>query len=108
MKHSAFRVYAAIVIATAAAACSDNNNPSQPSNNLTASVAAPRAVSPGSDVVIKNGEQPITLVVQNAISTQSAATTYTFEVATDSGFASKVQSKDGVAQGSGGQTAVKL
>jgi hypothetical protein len=109
MKHSAFRVYAAIAIAAAAAACSDNNSsPSQPSSSLTASVAAPRAVSPGSDIVIKNGDQPVTLVVQNAASTQSAATTYTFEVATDSGFASKVQSKDGVAQGSGGQTAVKL
>jgi len=108
MKHSAFCVYAAIVMAVSAAACSDNNSPSQPSSNLTASVAAPRAISPGSDVVIKNSDQPVTLVIQNAVSTQSSATTYTFEVATDSGFASKVQSKDGVAQGSGGQTAVKL
>src|SRR5262249_28170683 len=97
-----------IAIAAAAVACSDNNsNPSQPSNDLTASVAAPRAVSPGGDVVIRNTDQPVTLVVQNAVSTQSAATTYTFEVATDSAFASKVQTKDGVTQGSG-QTAVRL
>jgi len=101
-------VYTAIAIAASAAACSDNNsNPAQPSSNLTASVAAPRPVSPASDVVIRNGDQPVTLIVQNAASTQSAATTYTFEVATDAAFASKVQTKDGVTQGSG-QTAVRL
>jgi hypothetical protein len=33
---------------------------------------------------------------------------YTFEVASDSGFASKVQTKDNVPAGSGGQTVVKL
>jgi hypothetical protein len=103
-------VYAALAFSVSAVGCSDNNsNPATPSgsSSLTASVAAPRAVSPAGDAVIKNGDQPVTLVVQNAVSTQ-ATSTYTFEVATDSAFAAKVQVKDGVAQGSGGQTAVKL
>jgi hypothetical protein len=51
-------------------------------------------------------DQPVTLSTANAVSTQGAAT-YTFEVATDSGFSNKVQTKADVAEGSG-QTSVKL
>jgi len=50
-----------------------------------------------------NNSGSYTLVVTNAVSTQSG-TTYAFEVATDAGFASKVQTKDNIAEGSGGQT----
>ena len=50
----------------------------------------------------------MTLTVQNAIVTKTGGTTYTFEVATDAAFTAKVQTKDGVAEGSGGQTSVKL
>jgi len=107
MKYSVFGVYLAAVL-TATAACSDN--PAQPSSgnsSLTASVAAPRPVSPANAAQIRNADQPATLVVQNAVSTQTGAT-YTFEVASDAAFATKVQTKDGIAEGSGGQTAVKL
>ena len=109
MKKPVFRVYIALALSAAAAGCSDNNsNPATPSgSSLTASVVAPRGVSPVSDALIKNSEQPVTLTVENAVSTQPGSTTYTFEVATDSGFASKVQTKDNVTQGSG-QTAVRL
>jgi len=110
MKKAVVGVYVALVLSAAAAGCSDNNsNPATPSgSSLTASVAAPRGVSPVGDALVKYGDQPVTLTVQNAVSTQPGATTYTFEVATDSGFASKVQTKDNVAEGSGGQTAVRL
>ena len=50
----------------------------------------------------------MTLVVQNAVVTKPGGTTYTFEVATDLAFASKVQTKDAVAEGTGGQTSVRL
>ena len=105
MRYPAFGVYAAALLATTVA-CSDNSQPSSPSG-VTASVAAPRPVSPANTSQIKNVDQPATLVVQNAVSTQTGAT-YTFEVATDPGFAAKVQIKDTVAEGSGGQTTVKL
>jgi hypothetical protein len=105
MKYSAFGVYAFTLLATTVA-CSDNSQPSSPSG-VTASVAAPRPVSPANTSQIRNVDQPATLVVQNAVSTQTG-TTYTFEVATDPGFAAKVQIKDGVSEGSGGQTTVKL
>jgi hypothetical protein len=99
-----------LALAFGATACSDNNSsPTTPSGSgLTASIVAPRGISPAADAFIKNGDQPVTLTVQNAVTTQSGDTVYTFEVATDSGFASKVQTKDNVAQGSGGQTAVRL
>src|SRR5471030_201180 len=48
--------------------------------------------------------QPITLVVQNAVASK-AGTTYIFEVAADVAF-TKVQTKDGIAEGSSGQTSV--
>ena len=50
----------------------------------------------------------MTLTVLNAVVTKPGGTTYTFEVATDAAFTAKVQTKDGVAEGSGGQTSVKL
>lgn len=104
MKYSVFGVYVAAALSTMIA-CSDSQ-PSSPSG-VTASVAAPRPVSPANSVTIKNVDQPATLVVQNAVATQSGAT-YTFEVASDPAFAAKVQVKDGIAQGSGGQTSVRL
>jgi len=96
---------AAIVglVAVAAAACS-GSTPSQP----TPSLSAPVALSPTDNSQVRNADQPITLTVQNVAATGSGTTTYTFEVATDSAFASKVQTKDGVAEGSGNQTSVRL
>lgn len=99
----------ALAIAAAASACSDSN-PSSPSGTSggTASVTAPRPSTPAANVTVRFGDQPLSLTVQNAVITQTGGTTYTFEVATDSGFASKVQTKDGVAEGSNGQTTVRL
>lgn len=50
----------------------------------------------------------MTLAVKNAVSTQSAAVSYTYEVASDPAFASKVYSKSGVTEGSAGQTSVTI
>lgn len=74
----------------------------------TGSIAAPRPLSPPTNSLVTNQSQPVTLVVQNAVVTKAGGTTYTFEVATDVAFASKVQTKDGVAEGSNGQTSVRL
>jgi hypothetical protein len=76
--------------------------------SLTASVATPRPISPANGAAIPNLSQPVTLTVLNAIVTQPGGTTYSFEVATDSGFTAKVQTKDGVAEATGGQTSLKL
>ena len=99
-----------------AAACS-KSSPASPTAapaaaavdaSLTGSVTTPRPLAPAAGAAIPNLSQPVTLTVQNAIVTKAGGTTYTFEVATDAAFTAKVQTKDAVAEGSGGQTSVKL
>src|SRR5262245_17136760 len=97
------------------AACSkSNHNPSQPTAAATTveaeasngSVTVPHPVSPAAGATIRNADQPVTLVVTNAVATKGP-NTYDFEVATDTGFASKVGTKTGIAEG-GGRTTVTL
>jgi len=125
MPHRVFRL-SFVPTLLAAAACTANS-PAQPSttgggttasvstgastsgaSSLTASIAAPRPLTPANNSQIRNADQPVVLVVQNAVVTRVITTTYTFEVATDSAFANKVQTKDGVSEGGGGQTGVRL
>ena len=95
-----------------ASACSKSSNPSQPSSTPSgggsASVTVPRLVAPASGGQVRNVDQPVTLVIGNAVLTQGATPTYTFEVSTDSAFASKAFSKSGVPQGANGQTSLKI
>ena len=97
------------VAAIAAVSCSSSSNPAASSSNSssTASVTVPRPSSPTTNASIRYAEQPVVLAVQNAALTSTSGNTYTFEVATDPAFASKVQTKDNVAEGTG-QTTVKL
>jgi hypothetical protein len=104
MNDRMMRLLLALAFMTAVSACS-SSNPAQPST--TASVAVPRPLLPASNAQIRNLDQPVTLSAMNAIVTQSVAVTYTFEVATDVAFSAKVLTKD-VAEGSGGQTSLKL
>lgn len=78
----------------------------QPSGS--SSVVSPKGVLPTPNSVIRFGDQPVTLSVGNVVVTQPGATTYTFEVATDSNFTAKVQTKANVAEGASGVTDVKL
>ena len=98
-----------------AGACS-KSSPASPSpsaappadSSLTGSVTTPRPLTPAAGAAIANLAQPVTLTILNAIVTKPGATTYTFEVASDAAFTTKVQTRDGVSEGSGGQTSVKL
>src|SRR5579862_3269278 len=93
----------------AAVACGSSSSTSpSTSGSLTASIVAPRPSTPGNNTSVANAAQPVTLVAVNAVISQSTPATYTFEVATDSGFANKVQTKSGVAQGANGATSVSL
>jgi hypothetical protein len=98
------RISFVIVTALGAAAC--GSSPAQPS--ATSSFTVPVSMLPVDRARFRNLDQPITLSVQNAVITQAGTTTYTFEVATDTAFSAKVQTKDNVAEGTGGQTSVKL
>lgn len=94
----------AIGVTVITAACA--KSAVEPSGKV--SVTAPSGVQPAQNATIRYIDQPVTLGVANGLVSEAGATTYTFEVATDSSFASKVQTKSNVAQGSGGQTTVKL
>jgi hypothetical protein len=111
MSYRVSRVALTVLLLAATAACT-SSSPAQPSggaaSSRSASIAAPRPAQPNDGAQILYSGQPVTLVVQNAIVTQTGSTTYTFEVATDTAFSAKVQTKDGVSEGSGGQTSVKL
>jgi hypothetical protein len=93
---------AALCVLAMAAACS-TESPAGGSNSIT----APTPVFPPMGAQLSYSTQPLTLVVQNAVTTGKQASTYTFEVASDAGFASIVAKKENVAEGSG-NTGVKL
>jgi len=78
-------------------ACSDEETPASLSLTLT----APTAVSPQSGAIV--GGQP-TLTVTNATVSDGSSPTYTFQVATDSGFTNIAAQASGIAQGAGGRT----
>ena len=109
------KLWPLLLLGAALGACS-RSSPGQPSSSaataadaasLTASVTVPRPLTPANNATIRNVDQPVTLTVANAVSTQPGST-YTFEVATDTAFGTKAQTKDAVPEGSGGQTSVRL
>ena len=117
MHPSFIRLLIPLVFTAALIGCSDPN-PGQPSpaasgsgassGGPTASVTAPAPSTPIDGAQVRNLDQPVTLTARNAVVTKPGSTTYTFEVGTDSEFANKVLTKDGVAEGSGDQTALRL
>jgi hypothetical protein len=119
MKVKSFGIWSALALFAFTTACT-KASPTRPTDGSapgqTAAVTdavtgvtltAPTLVSPSVNQQFKFAEQPITLTVANAVSTGTTALTYTFEVASDAAFASKVYSKDGVAAGSA-QTSLKI
>src|SRR3989454_6178318 len=103
-----------IAVCVLVAACS-KSAPTQPTSTaapaeadaVTGSVTVPQAVSPAANAQIRNVDQPVTLVVANAVATRGT-NAYDFEVSTDTGFATKVATKTGVAEGAGGRTTITL
>jgi hypothetical protein len=114
-------VSSAFVLIVLAAACT-KSSPSRPSDiapdgpgggSVTdaksgITLTSPTAVSPANNAQVRFAEQPVTLTIRNAASTGSTPLTYTFQVASDAGFATVVSSRDNVAEGGGGQTSVTI
>lgn len=116
MKQNTRILTSALALLVAAAAC-DKKSPTTPSPSPSApaaqssssadvsaeargsvSLTVPTPTAPNENAQIRYVDQPVTLVVKNAVTTGSGST-YTFEVATDAGFTNKVYSKEGVAEG---------
>jgi hypothetical protein len=97
---------ASAAAATVAAGASTARSVTDDLSGVT--LTSPTLSTPNAGQSFKFTEQPLTLVVKNAITTGTAALTYTFQVATDAGFASLAFSQDGIAQGANGSTSVTL
>ena len=78
------RVSSALLLCAGVTACA--TSPVEPGGSVTVTTASP--VSPANGAQIANVAQPVTLSINNAMVTDaSAGVTYTFEVASDSAFA---------------------
>ena len=71
-------------------------------------ISAPILLEPSQGFKFKENEQPIRLVIQNATTNGVRPLSYTFEVASDTAFATKVFSRSNVAPGDGGKTTVQI
>ena len=71
-------------------------------------ISAPVPLEPAQGFKFKESQQPIKLVIQNAVSSGVRPLSYTFEVASDSGFSTKVFSRAGVPPGDGNRTSVQI
>src|SRR3954471_1931243 len=119
MKLRTLGIWSAFALFAVTLACT-KESPTRPSETTASSATAsvtdattgvtltsPSPVTPAANQQFKNVEQPITLTVKNAVTSGSTPLTYTFEVASDAAFGTKVFSKDGVPPGSG-TTALKI
>lgn len=119
MKLNTLSVCTALVLAIGAAACT-KSSPTRPTDAAASGTSAsvtdastgitittPTPVTPTDGQRFKYTDQPLTLTVNNAVAT-GGTVTYSFQVASDSAFGTVVYSKDGIAQGSGSTTSLKI
>jgi hypothetical protein len=120
MKQKSLSIWSALALLIVTSAC-QKSSPTRPTEvaapaktesvtdaTTGVTLTSPQLLTPTLNQQFKNVEQPVTLTIRNAVTTGTTALTYTFEVATDAGFASKVYTKDGVSAGANNQTALKI
>ena len=101
------------MLVAAAAACetSKSANPLSPSVAGPipgVEISAPKPLEPGVNWEVSNDKQPLTLLIENPGSNGQRPVLIDVEIASDEGFATKVFSRTGVAQGPNGRTAFVL
>jgi hypothetical protein len=101
---------AALLLALVACEAKKSSNPLSPSVAgpiAGVDISAPVLIEPAQGFKFRENQQPIKLVIENSRTTGVRAVTYTFEVASDSEFNTKVFARSGVAHGDG-RTSVQL
>jgi len=71
-------------------------------------ITAPKMLEPAQGFKFKENQQPIKLLIENSVTNGVRPVTYSFEVASDEAFNSKVYARSGVVQGDGGRTSVTV
>ena len=71
-------------------------------------ISAPKMLEPQPGLKISIEKQPVTLLIENAGSNGPRPLTYSFYIATDTGFGSVVFSRENIPQGDGGRTSLRL
>ena len=71
-------------------------------------ISVPKMLEPTPGTKISIEKQPVTLLIENAGSNGPRPLTYSFDIATDTAFNTKVFSRDGIAQGDGGRTSLRM
>ena len=71
-------------------------------------ITAPRLLEPSAGTKLKESQQPITLLVENSTTNGVRPIAYSFEVATDDTFQTKMYARSGVLPGSDGRTRVTV
>ena len=112
MSRRFFPVVGGLVAMMASTACqasksADPLSPSVAGPIPGVNITAPAPVLPNSGARVTVEDQPVTLTVQNAATSGVRPLSYSFEIATDTGFSSKVFSREGIAPGEG-KTSLKL
>jgi hypothetical protein len=114
MSFRAVAAFACLLSATLAAGCTGLSKSENPLSPTVAgpipgvNIGQPVPLDPKDGRTIEVANQPITLVLANAQTNGVRPLSYTFEVATDTGFASKVFVREGVTPGANGQTSLRL
>src|ERR1700686_2033437 len=67
-------------------------------------ISAPKILTPPSGTKIAVDQQPVSLLIENALSSGPRPLSYVFEVATDANFNNKVFTRDSIAPGDCGRT----
>ena len=104
-------VPAALLLAFAACEAKKSSNPLSPTVAGPipgVEITAPKLLEPAQGFRFKENQQPIKLLIENSSTNGVRPISYTFEVATDSAFTTKVFARNGVAPGDGGRTSVQI
>src|SRR5436309_606789 len=71
-------------------------------------ISSPKMLEPTPGIKISVEKQPVTLLIENAGSNGPRPLSYSFDIATDTGFSNLVFSRDSIAQGDGGRTSLRM
>jgi hypothetical protein len=71
-------------------------------------ITQPKPLEPLNGAAIAVGNQPVTLLIENAGTSGVRPLSYLVEIATDAGFQSKVFEREGLEPGTGGRTSLRL